>query len=109
MRAALADIGVEAVCVEDGRKALGEIDQHQPQAIILDLMMPGFDGFAVLDALHRLPKWCDIPVFIWTSMILTDEEYASLAGSARTVVSKGGGDLMAMLERLKRWKPGVRA
>jgi PAS domain S-box-containing protein len=107
MRAALADVGVEAVCLQDGRRALAEMDQHQPQAIILDLMMPGFDGFAVLDALHQLPKWWDTPVFIWTSMILTDEEYASLASSARTIVSKGGGDLMSMLERLKRWQPSV--
>ncbi len=109
MRSALADVGVEAVCLQDGRRALGEIDQHQPQAIILDLMMPEFDGFAVLDALHRLPKWWDTPVFIWTSMMLTDEEYASLGRSARTIVNKGGGDLMAMLERLKRWLPSVRA
>jgi len=108
MGAALAEVGVEAVCLQDGRKALGEIDHHQPHAIILDLMMPSFDGFAVLDALHRMPKWCDTPVFIWTSMILTDEEYARLAMSAQTIVSKGGGDLLAMLERLKRWQPTVR-
>ncbi len=109
MHAALTDVGVEPICLQDGRRALAEIDLHQPEAIILDLMMPGFDGFAVLDALSRLPKWCDIPVFIWTSMILTDEEYLSLAGSARSIVSKGGGDLMAMLERLKRWQPSVNA
>jgi CheY-like chemotaxis protein len=109
MRAALADVGVEAVCLQDGRRALAEIDQHQPQAIILDLMMPEFDGFAVLDALHQLPKWWDTPVFIWTSMMLTDDEYGRLASSARTIISKGGGDLMAMLERLKRWQPSVRA
>jgi PAS domain S-box-containing protein len=109
MRGALADVGVEAICLQDGRRALAEIDQHQPQAIILDLMMPEFDGFAVLDALHELPKWWDTPVFIWTSMMLTDDEYASLASSARNIVSKGGGDLMAMLERLKRWQTSVRA
>ncbi|EHR72057.1 PAS domain S-box [Burkholderiales bacterium JOSHI_001] len=109
MHAALADVGVEAVCLQDGRQALREIDKHQPQAIILDLMMPEFDGFAVLDALHQLPEWWDTPVFIWTSMMLTDDEYASLASSARTIVSKGGGDLMAMLERLKRCQPSVSA
>jgi PAS domain S-box-containing protein len=108
MRAALADVGAEAVCMQDGRQALSELDQHQPQAIVLDLMMPEFDGFAVLDALHRLPRWRDTPVFIWTSMVLTDEEYAHLAVSARTIVSKGGGELVAMLERLKRWQPLVR-
>lgn len=105
MRTTLASIGIETVCFQDGRKALREIDQRGPQAIILDLMMPGFDGFAVLDALQRMPHWRDIPVFIWTSMILTDEEYATLAGSARAILSKGGGDLAVMLERLQRWRP----
>ncbi|OYU92985.1 MAG: hypothetical protein CFE45_21610 [Burkholderiales bacterium PBB5] len=109
MAAALAGVGIEAMVFQDGREALGAIDQLQPQAIVLDLMMPAFDGFAVLDALHRLPAWRDLPVFIWTSMILTDDEYVSLAGSARLIVSKGGGDLLAMLERLTHWQTGARA
>jgi len=107
MRATLAEIGLDAVCLQDGRQALREIGQHRPDAIILDLMMPGFDGFAVLDELHRRPAWRDTPVFIWTSMLLTDEEYASLARSALAVVNKGGGDLAAMLERLRQWRPST--
>jgi CheY-like chemotaxis protein len=91
--------------MQDARQALREIGQHRPDAIILDLMMPGFDGFAVLDELHRLPEWRDTPVFIWTSMLLTDEEYASLGRSALAVVNKGGGQLAAMLERLRQWRP----
>jgi CheY-like chemotaxis protein len=65
-------------------------------------MMPGFNGFEMLDALQRLPAWRELPVFIWTSMILTDEEYAILARSAHAIVSKGGGALSAMLEGLAR-------
>jgi CheY-like chemotaxis protein len=72
-------------------------------------MMPEFDGFAVLDALHHIPAWRDTPVFIWTSMLLTDAEYATLAQSARTIVSKGGGALATMLDTLRRWRPPVPA
>jgi CheY-like chemotaxis protein len=68
-------------------------------------MMPGFDGFAVLDALHRMPRWRDTPVFIWTSMILSDEDYLSLSRSARAILSKGGGGLGDMLDDLRRWRP----
>ncbi|HET6789949.1 MAG TPA: hypothetical protein VFH49_18440, partial [Aquabacterium sp.] len=77
--------------------------------IILDLMMPEFDGFAVLDALHRMPLWQHTPVFIWTSMILTDKEYENLARSARAVLSKGGGALANMLQAMSRWRPPVDA
>ncbi len=101
MRATLKSIGIEAVCVQDGRDALRDIEQLRPDAIILDLMMPGFDGFQVLDALRRLPAWRDVPVFIWTSLLLTDEEYALLARSAQAILMKGGGALEDVLERVR--------
>jgi CheY-like chemotaxis protein len=109
MRAALASIGIDARCHLDGRDALREIERGGPDAIILDLMMPDFDGFAVLDALQRLPDFRDTPVFIWTSMLLTDDEYAGLARSAEAILRKGGGAFDAMLEALRRWRPPVAA
>ncbi|HEX5371369.1 MAG TPA: response regulator, partial [Aquabacterium sp.] len=109
MRATLSGMGLQPICLLDGRQALQDIDHHQPDAIILDLMMPEFDGFAVLDALHRMPLWQHTPVFIWTSMILTDEEYENLARSARAVLSKGGGALANMLQAMSRWRPPVDA
>jgi len=107
MRATLDSIGVQAVCVQDGRDALRDIEQTRPDAIILDLMMPEFDGFQVLDALQRLPDWRHVPVFIWTSLLLTDEEYATLARSARAVLMKGGGAMEDLLERVRRLRPAV--
>jgi len=38
-------------------------------------------------------------------MLLTDDEYALLAHSARAILSKGGGALQALLEDLRRWRP----
>jgi len=107
MRATLKSIGIDAICFQDGRIAIQEIDLHRPDAIILDLMMPEFDGFQVLDALQRLPAWREVPVFIWTSMLLTDDEYAILARSARAILIKGGGTMEAVLESVRRWRQPV--
>jgi CheY-like chemotaxis protein len=107
MRATLNGLGIAAVCFQDGRIALQEIDRHRPDAIVLDLMMPEFDGFQVLDALQHLPVWRDVPVFIWTSMLLTDEEYAILARSARAIVMKGGGAMEAVLESVRHWRQPI--
>lgn len=104
MRATLASIGIDAVCHQDGRIALQEIERQPPDAIVLDLMMPGFDGFQVLDALQRLPALRDVPVFVWTSLLLTDEEYATLARSARAILIKGGGAMEAVLESVRHWR-----
>ncbi len=104
MRATLKSLGIDAVCLPDGRAALREIDLHRPDAIILDLVMPEFDGFAVLDALQRLPAWLDTPVFIWTSMALSDADYAALGSSARAILSKRGGSLDVTLDALRNWR-----
>ncbi|MES2715231.1 MAG: PAS domain S-box protein [Pseudomonadota bacterium] len=105
MQATLQSMGIAALCFQDGRSALAQLDQLRPDAMVLDLMMPGFDGFQVLDALQRLPAWQQLPVFIWTSMLLTDEEYALLARSARAILRKGGGSLEAVLDSVRRWRP----
>ena len=102
MQATLKTLGIEAVCVADGREALRDIHRHRPDAIILDLMMPNFNGFEVLHALHQMRDWRDVPVFVWTSMILTEAEYIDLSGSAQAILSKGGGALSAMLESMRR-------
>ena len=104
MHATLKSIGIDAICFQDGRVALQEIELHRPDAILLDLMMPEFDGFQVLDALQRLPAWREVPVFIWTSMMLTDDEYGTLARSARAILIKGGGAMEAVLESVRRWR-----
>ena len=107
MRATLKSIGMDSVCFRDGRNAIQDIDRLRPDAIVLDLMMPEFDGFQVLDALQRLPAWREVPVFIWTSMLLTDDEYATLARSARAILTKGGGAMEAVLESVRRWRQPV--
>ncbi len=105
MRGTLQTIGLTARGYLDGHQALRDIDALAPCAIVLDLMMPGFDGFAVLEALQALPRWRATPVFIWTSMLLTDAEYAALGRSAQAILSKGGGALAVMLDRLRLWRP----
>jgi signal transduction histidine kinase len=105
MRATLKAIGIDAVCLLDGRDALRELDHHRPDAIILDLVMPEFDGFAVLHALQQMPAWSDTPVFVWTGLNLSDADYACLGRSARSVVSKRGGSMDATVDALRRWRP----
>ena len=103
MRSTLQPAGLNVVTVADGRQALAQLPLHRPQALILDLMMPGFDGFDVLHALQQMPEWRTLPVFIWTSMVLTNDEYALLARSAQAIVSKGGGQLQGLLDGLRQW------
>jgi CheY-like chemotaxis protein len=105
MRVTLGAIGIKTVACMNGEEALRAVRQEPPDALILDLMMPGMNGFEVLHALRGMPEGRDLPVFIWTSMLLTADEYGLLARSARAILTKGGGVPATMVADLQRWHP----
>ena len=74
---------------ESGRQALAIIDKERPNLIILDLMMPEMDGFAVLDALKSKPETANIPVIVSTAKELTSEEKDRLKGQIQVLLQKG--------------------
>lgn len=50
----------------DPEQALGLALEHKPDAILLDLMMPGFSGFELCQSLHSLSYTSRIPIFVIT-------------------------------------------
>jgi signal transduction histidine kinase/DNA-binding response OmpR family regulator len=60
----------------------------RPQVIVLDLMMPGMDGYEVLRRLQADPVTHGIPVIIVTSHVLTPAERAQLAGQTAAILAK---------------------
>lgn len=80
-----------------GREAIDRAISDLPDLIILDLMMPEVDGFAVLDALKDNPQTAAIPVIVVTAKELTADEKNRLAGRIHSLMQKGeflGDDLM---------------
>ena len=94
VRLALAPIGWKVSEAENGRVALASLSAARPDVIILDLMMPGMDGFEFLDELRRRPEWRDIPVVVVTAKELTDEDRSRLNGGVERVIRKSGRDEM---------------
>ncbi|GGJ68584.1 response regulator [Deinococcus aquiradiocola] len=63
--------------------------QHDPDLIILDLWMPGFDGFAALEQLHRrLPEGTYLPVLVLTADATPETRRRALALGARDFLTK---------------------
>ncbi len=64
------DEGYEIVVAGDGSEALEKIKLENPDLIILDLLMPRVDGFAVFNMLKdpRWERWSGIPVVVLTSV-----------------------------------------
>jgi DNA-binding response OmpR family regulator len=71
-RAAVADLmrgdGFDVVQAEDGAVALALLEQGAPPGLILlDLMMPGMNGWQLLEAMERTARFADIPVIVLTA------------------------------------------
>ena len=91
--------------VDNGREAVQLAQNEHPDLIILDLMMPEMDGFAVLDALHADPETASIYVIVVTAKDLTKEEKDRLHGRVQSLMQKGdfmSGDLIDEVRALFR-------
>ncbi len=73
----------------NGRAGLALIRARRPDLVILDLMLPEVDGFAVLDALRADAATQDIPVIVITAKALTPPERERLAGRVESLLQKG--------------------
>jgi PAS domain S-box-containing protein len=105
IESALRRLGLRTVCALDGESALRIAREALPDAIVLDLMMPGMDGFEFLKRFHEIDHDHRTPVIIWTSKDLTAEDRARLNTSSGTVVMKLPGRDGALLEELQRYLP----
>ncbi|HSB89245.1 MAG TPA: pyridoxal-phosphate dependent enzyme [Anaerolineales bacterium] len=85
-----------------GREALAAAAEQRPDLVVLDLMMPEMDGFAVLDALKQRKETANVPVVVVTAKELTPQEKRSLEGRISRLMTKGefmGEDLLGEIGR----------
>ena len=73
--------------------------------MVLDLMMPNMDGFALLRAIQERQDLADIPVVVVTSKDLTRDELDWLKLHASEVVKKGTRGRADLIAALKRHVP----
>jgi signal transduction histidine kinase/DNA-binding response OmpR family regulator/ABC-type sugar transport system substrate-binding protein len=73
----------------DGLEALDMLQRVPIDLVLLDLMMPGLDGFGVLEAMRSQDATRDIAVIVLTGQVLTENDMARLNHGVATVLSKG--------------------
>ena len=64
----LEDVGFEVLVAEDGERALEIAELARPDLILLDILMPGMDGFETCRQLKTKPSTEDIPVIFTTAL-----------------------------------------
>jgi DNA-binding response OmpR family regulator len=77
----LTDEGYVVDLAVDGETALDYVHAQRPDAILLDLMMPGMNGRQFLQALRDEPAYADVPVLIMTAVHGLEVNLATLGAS----------------------------
>jgi CheY-like chemotaxis protein len=71
-----------------GAEALAEVEAFAPDLVLLDVMMPGMDGPATLQALRRIPALDAVPVVFMTAKVQGEEVARYLELGAADVIGK---------------------
>ena len=80
--------GYAIVEAADGVQALEQVDRHNPDVILLDLNLPGMDGYAVLQHLRSRPGTSNVPVIVLTAKGDEDNEVRVLKMGADDFLTK---------------------
>jgi signal transduction histidine kinase/DNA-binding LacI/PurR family transcriptional regulator/AraC-like DNA-binding protein len=82
-------LGCRTITARNGREALAVLEHTRPDLILLDLMMPEMDGFAVLDVLREREATRDIPVIILTARMLAEADLERCNRGVAAILGKG--------------------
>ncbi|MDP3841668.1 MAG: adenylate/guanylate cyclase domain-containing protein [Oxalobacteraceae bacterium] len=84
----LEERGFRVVVAQDGEEGLQRADFVQPDLILLDVMMPGLDGFEVCRRLKALASTREIPVIFMTSLTETEHKITAFQAGGVDYVTK---------------------
>jgi CheY-like chemotaxis protein len=82
--------------------ALALLKDARPDVILLDLMMPEMDGFAVVAALQKEPRWRDVPFIVITARDLDAKDRERLNSGVQSVLVKETFRPTDLVERIRR-------
>jgi two-component system, cell cycle response regulator DivK len=81
-------VGARAAVAGDGLAVLASVERERPGVILLDLMLPGLDGFQVARQLKADPATRGIPIVAISAMARPDDRDAALAAGCDEFVRK---------------------
>ena len=113
LEAVLVPRGYEVVTATDGRAALDLVETEEPDLILLDVMMPGLDGYAVCSSLRANDDTAVLPVIMVTSSIGQEKTKAIEAGADDFIPKPFNHDELLTrvrsLLRIKRYHDTIKA
>ncbi len=96
------------VLAHSGEDALKVLTEHAPDAVVLDLFMPGLDGFKLLEQMRDRPEMRHTPVIVVSSGDLTADQRAQLTAFGHRLIGKSSLSEAELLDTVQRALQRVR-
>ncbi|MDX2074028.1 MAG: PleD family two-component system response regulator [Alphaproteobacteria bacterium] len=100
LEAKLASEYYDVLVAKDGYEAIEQVQKHKPDLVLLDVMMPGIDGFETCKRLKEIPEVAHIPVVMVTALSEKSDRIKGLEVGADDFLTKPIND-MALFARVK--------
>jgi putative two-component system response regulator len=100
----LASLDAEVLMAEDGERGLALAQEGRPDVILLDVMMPGIDGFEVCQRVRATPGLAEVPVVMITALDDRESRLKGLRAGADDFLAKpfDGIELLARIQTITR-------
>src|SRR5262249_7543639 len=80
--------GCKVTLAPDARQALAIFKRECPDAVIMDLMLPGLDGYEATRAIRSMPDRAQVPVVAATAAVLPGDKARALEAGCDDIVAK---------------------
>ena len=96
----LGTTGFQAKGLSDGKELFAALEKEIPELVLLDIMLPGEDGYAILEKLKKEHRTRDIPVIMVTAKEAEYDKVRGLDGGADDYITKPFG-MMEFVSRVR--------
>jgi twitching motility two-component system response regulator PilH len=80
--------GMEVRTAENAEQAMAKLEEEKPDLILMDVVMPGQNGFQLTRAITRKPEFADVPIIICTSKNQETDKVWGIRQGARDYITK---------------------
>ncbi|HEU4512078.1 MAG TPA: HAMP domain-containing protein [Nocardioidaceae bacterium] len=103
LASALEGHGIDVVYADNGEAGLRALqDEPDIELVLMDVMMPGMDGYTAMREIRKIPAFRELPVIALTAKAMPGDRENSLAAGASDYVTKPV-EVDDLLERFRRW------